>query len=49
MFSEHSRRRTGATDLVAPWAATQQAFARFASLLRTIHGAHNLAPGKIVR
>src|SRR3990170_8834718 len=24
MFSEHSRRRTGATGFVAPWAATKQ-------------------------
>jgi hypothetical protein len=23
MFSEHSRRRTGATDFVAPWVATK--------------------------
>jgi hypothetical protein len=24
MFSEHSRRRTGATDFVAPWAAAMK-------------------------
>ena len=29
MFSEHPRRRTGATDFVAPWAATGKTFALF--------------------
>jgi hypothetical protein len=30
MFGEHSRRRTGATGFVAPWAATGKTFAIFA-------------------
>jgi len=55
MFSEHSRRRTGATGLVAPRAATKQKTLR--SWRRTIPGAppagalraSNFVPDKIVR